>query len=293
MKKMMRIYTLVMFAALLAFSIPANTFAETRVNTADILDLKKEVQTALNYTYRGIYQVKSIDKVTANNPHVRQSGSPVINDVGVAYVGVTRIENNLDIPQTISTQAFSEKISDTVSNSVTRGLKIGAEITAGFSFLGGKLSTEFSFSSTQGNNTTVERTISVPSQQIVVPARTRIQITANLHKKEISGKTALRTGLGGKVRVKDLLNSIEYEMNLYDIVQESRKKGNTRSPLIPNPSNSTVSFSGAGTYSGTYGTDLELKLDYFDLGSTNGNSRFARGVVPQPYKSETIIFNVE
>ncbi|WP_255404599.1 ETX/MTX2 family pore-forming toxin [Thermoactinomyces sp. DSM 45892] len=290
---MMRNIILVMCSALLALSIPANTFAETKVSTVDILDLKKEVQTALNYTYRGIYQVKSIDKVTANNPHVRENGSPVINDMGVAYVGVTRIENDLDIPQTISTQAFSEKVSDTVSNSVTRGLKIGAEITAGFSFLGGKLSTEFSFSSTKGKSTTVERTISVPSQQIVVPAHTRIQVVANLHKKKISGKTLLRTGLGGKVHVKDLLNSIEYEMNLYDIIVESRKKGNTRSRLIPNPSNSTVSFSGEGTYSGTYGTELELKLDYFDLGSTSGNSRFARGGAPQPYKSETIILNVQ
>ncbi|MBD1373986.1 ETX/MTX2 family pore-forming toxin [Hazenella sp. IB182357] len=189
------------------------------------------------------------------------------------YVGTSELVNNTDEEQTLTTQSFSETLSDTLETTVEEGLSIGQEITASGELAGigveTSFSAEYSLSSSETTSTTTEQSYTAEAQEIVVPANTIRNVNVFLRRTLASGKVALDTHLTGSVKYEyvqdfddDGFASVEEEVSIYDIFKNGVSAGyKMPSNISLDHSTKTVKFSGVGVYTAEYGADFYVEVD--------------------------------
>ncbi|WLR41603.1 ETX/MTX2 family pore-forming toxin [Bacillus carboniphilus] len=300
-----------LLCTLLALSFSSNSYA----TPSEIVDFESELNEAFRESLSFmplrdhiLSQHKISQEVEVNNVRVEELGSPQISNRDTQYAGKTYLMNNTNTEQTLKSQSIDVQMDQTVSNSVTEGITIGNEIEAGFSLWGlgmnNTLSTEYSFSSTQEKSNTTSTTVSIPSQEITVPANTKLVLTAVYQKVQATGTTELKANLSGnivmsiKLPIGDMYHPVGNH-NIYDVFNATIDSGyELPSTLTLDHQNREVLFSGKGTYTADYGTDLHLQLDYYSIENSAKNSaRIAsqaqqkETIASEPYKTEVININ--
>ncbi|WLR42342.1 ETX/MTX2 family pore-forming toxin [Bacillus carboniphilus] len=299
-----------LLCTLLALSFSSNSYAAP----SEIVDFESELNEAFRESLSFmplrdhiLSQLKISQEVEVNNARVEELGSPQISNRDTQYAGKTYLMNNTNTEQTLKSQSIDVQMDQTVSNSVTEGITIGNEIEAGFSLWGlgvnNTLSTEYSFSSTQEKSNTTSTTVSIPSQEITVPANTKLVLTAVSQRVQATGTTQLKANLSGNVVTSMELPGLGMHQvnsfNIYDVFNAATDSGyELPSTLTLDHQNREVLFSGKGTYTADYGTDLRLQLDYYSIENSAKNSaRIAsqaqqkETIASEPYKTEVININ--
>ncbi len=130
-----------------------------------------------------------------NNPKVELDGEPSLNYLEDVYVGKALLTNDTPQEQKLKSQSFTCKNTDTVTATTTHtvgtSIQATAKFTVPFNETGVSLTTSYSFSNTNTNTNSKEFTHSVPSQDIVVPANTTVEVLAYLKKVNVKGNVKL------------------------------------------------------------------------------------------------------
>lgn len=134
-----------------------------------------------------------------------QSGSPVIENAKTIYAGRAVLTNNTNKEQKLKTDSFVHQESYTTTTKVVNGFNINASTTTKLNFdvlFGGietniSVSAGYNFSKENTNTSTITKTITIPSQEILVPANTSVEVIAYFTKGIAKGLTTLEATLEG------------------------------------------------------------------------------------------------
>lgn len=136
-------------------------------------------------------------------------GNPVLTDSSVIYAGRTILTNNSDVDQKLRTDSFTHQESFSTTSKTTNGFKLGlkasTKFTAKIADVGFdtsvEISTEYNFSKEETNTSTVTKTINIPSQEIIVPAHTAVEVVAFFTKGTAKGKVRLSANFVGEDKI--------------------------------------------------------------------------------------------
>ena len=278
--------------------MPAAAYADAPV--VDDLDQVTAAQAVYYAGYSapdGVTTSQDNRRLTFTDTTAVPDGDPVTSMADTWYIGSTTLNNDSDVDQTLSTQSFSQQISEALSTSVTKGLSTTASVSAKFSLPGeeetASLSQTVSFNETATKTSTSTQTYTAPPQSIKVPAHTSAKVTVVLQKVNATGKMSLHTNIGGSGDYSvayhkpgqdgTLYNDLK-NVALYDLLGPTDCYGRAKldPPALPasftrNEATHTVDFDGAGTYTATYGTDMQVDVKF-----TSNSSKTALGA-PSPY----------
>ncbi|MEU6281396.1 ETX/MTX2 family pore-forming toxin [Streptomyces sp. NPDC047028] len=240
--------------------------------------------------YEGKVVRQNNSRIAALNAKIGVVGDPVISEAGTLYIGGTSLENSSDVEQTLTTQAFSQSESDTLSTSVARGLSGTVKVAAKFlPGMDSEMSTTVSYSETNTQTESIAQTYTAPSQNIKVPARTVANVSVTLQRVTADGQMYLDADLQGKgdysVNVTDRKHGVSFTNNYENVPIEDVlgpttqfKTPKSGAPALPDGltinSSNGVHFSGLGTYRATYGTRMYVKVNFVPTdGSDDSRSR--------------------
>lgn len=118
------------------------------------------------------------------------------NDVAPEYVGENVFHNDSPTEQTYSTTTYSKAITETTSTTTTRGFTIGGDgktfsIPLIFSE-GLNAMAQFNSSKAEATTNSVTRTLTVPPQQVKVPAHKTYVAVVNLERKVFRGSLSYK-----------------------------------------------------------------------------------------------------
>lgn len=217
-----------------------------------------------------------------------EDGSPIVENISYLFAGESKLENNTDTEQTLSTNEFSKTFTTTVSNSVTHGTEVDADITSSFNIplIGGSelsLSASYNFSNTETKEKSKEVTYTANSQSIVVPPRTTYRVKVRLKTMELVGNVKLSAiGLGSirKVEFATLSGpNLVKDVSAKDFLRVRSKNWNILQQLWPevakapisDKGNGTFELNGKGTYTDEYGSEFEVTVYEEMTGSAVSN----------------------
>lgn len=181
--------------------------SETMVttNTPIITDWKKMYKDAYNewtqylYEYNNTFNYKDISTIITNsefcnNPekflykkYAVPASIPTMENLDPVYSGGTLLVNLGDEPQSLSSQSFTTSFENSVSTQTTYGfnfgLSLGTTFEIGFDFIEStkfqtsiQISTGFNISRSFTNTKTTEQTYIIPSQRVVVPPHSAMEV---------------------------------------------------------------------------------------------------------------------
>ncbi|ACT33697.1 ETX/MTX2 family pore-forming toxin [Clostridium botulinum C] len=209
-------------------------------------------------------------------------GNPIFNSGETIYVGSTVLTNETNMDQKIRTESFSKDESLITTSKTTDGFKLGIKGGAKFSvrfFENGveiytEVSTEYNFSSEKTTTISQTQRLTVPSQEILVPAKSKIQVTAIFNRGFCTGQVLLK----GLLRGKDKVNICVYDKYsgklqycLGDLVPFDRlaQEGNLpQFKSVPNSFNKETNTGemeilGVGEYTSSLATNFIINLKQF------------------------------
>ncbi|MFD5424443.1 ETX/MTX2 family pore-forming toxin [Streptomyces sp. NPDC127084] len=223
--------------------------------------------------------------VTSDNEAITLTGTPVTTTGDVVWTGASKLENNTDYDQTLTTQAFALQAADTLSTSSTKTVSYANKSSVSFG-LGEALkigvANEFTYtwgsSDTTTNTSSTTQIYTASAQSIKVPAHTTYWVSAGLQKMTTTGKVNLYAQLGGTYTC-PIVNrgyacpSYKTDYSLYNTFN-GKYTGTDVSSLgfTPNSVTKKVDFNGTGTYSATYGSYFTIKVST-SAPSTSTSSR--------------------
>ncbi|KEI04288.1 ETX/MTX2 family pore-forming toxin, partial [Clostridium botulinum] len=224
---------------------------------------------------------------------IQPIGDPIFTKGETAYVGSTVLTNETNIDQKIRTESFTKQESFTTTSKTTHGFKLGVKGSAKFSvkFFGNgvelstEISTEYNFSSEKTETISQSHTLTVPSQEILVPAKSKIQVTAVFNKGYCSGKVLLKAVLRGYDDIgycffNPIDNRLEYCPSFGISFDKLARIGDLpQFKPIPdsydqNTETGEMEILGAGEYTSSLATNFMVHLKQLDLkGNEIGKSR--------------------
>lgn len=132
-------------------------------------------------------------------------GTPVVKSYQTIYAGRAILTNNSNVDQKLKTDSFVHQESFTTTSKVTQGFSLGLSASAKFGFnikianveTTISVNTNYNFSSENLSTSTVTKTITIPSQEIIVPANTSLEVVAYFTKGVAEGYVDLRAAFKG------------------------------------------------------------------------------------------------
>ena len=133
------------------------------------------------------------------------NGNPALINTSTIYVGRSILTNNSSVDQTLRTDGFERQEKFTTTSTITHGFNIGINASATFSFniflssIETTLSvdTNYNFSSEQAYSSEVTKTITIPSQEVLVPANSSVEVLAYFTKGTAKGTVDIEAIFGG------------------------------------------------------------------------------------------------
>jgi hypothetical protein len=216
-----------------------------------------------------------VSRVKIFNRFTRAETTLVVAD-GIVYSTGVDVENSGADFQSQTSQAPSLNISDThtVTNTVTKGLKLGLEVTAkqkvdflvAESELTEKVSVGFDMS--WATSTTDTRTLSyvLTPQSVVAPPHTRVLVSAFMQRVRSSGRLVMTGDLVGDVILRKACGG-DIVLPVGQLLAMTRSDGSRIAPTNISPQGDTAHFEGESVFSGAIGLTLAVKYDYVPLSS--------------------------
>lgn len=260
--------------------VAASPYAASAASSPDV-DLRAVIlmkRQGLNYA-SGLNGAAYIDTsdVTSDNEAISLTGTPTTTTGDVVWTGASKLVNNTDYDQTLTTQAFSLATADTLSSTSTTTVSYANKSSVSFG-LGNALkigvADEFTYtwgsSDSTTNTSTTTQTYTASAQGIKVPAHTTYWVSAGLQKMTTTGTVNLYAQLGGTYTC-PIVNggyacpSYKTDYSLYNTFNGKYTDTNVSSlGFTPNTTTKKVDFNGAGTYSATYGSYFTIAVSTTD-----------------------------
>ncbi|SDW33437.1 toxin ETX/toxin MTX2 [Marininema mesophilum] len=196
---------------------------------------------------------------------VTKKGKPKYDPGPDMYFGTSRLVNNSEKTQNLSSQEFSKQVTETITTTVTNGFKAGVSETINASFLGigssTTLSAEYNYSSAEAKTSTDTVTYTAKSQNIEVPPHTTALVKVYLKKVKAKGKVNLNATIGGPLSVHYKSSNIEGDFN--GITYEYFKWANHLPKEYKLKSKAEkLRFKGTGQYKAELGTDFDVRVKF-------------------------------
>lgn len=133
-------------------------------------------------------------------------GTPIIENYTTIYAGRSILTNNTSVDQKMRTDNYIHQESFTTSTKTTNGFNLGFKTSTKLklNFLLGEAETtidfnaNYSYSNENLQSSTVTKTITIPSQEIIVPANSQIEVLAYFNKGTAKGKVDLISNIVGQ-----------------------------------------------------------------------------------------------
>ncbi|WP_184491197.1 ETX/MTX2 family pore-forming toxin [Streptomyces sp. I6] len=237
----------------------------------------------------GIWRGFTTDRLVSTDSTVSPVGEPSLSLGDTVYMGTSTLKNTTDSTVTMSTQVFSQAVTDSLTTTVTHGVGTAAKVSAAFKLsdvlsVGGDVTTTYSFSKATSQTATTTNTYTAPQQNIAVPPHTNAIVNVNLKRIKATGKVDISTKLSGHAawvpcqdRKNDpCLTDAYYTspsmdgVDLYNTINQAQSSKKTLrgtpTPALPAgfylTNDKKLGFEGTGTYSANYGADLEVKVSF-------------------------------
>lgn len=133
-------------------------------------------------------------------------GTPIIENYTTIYAGRSILTNNSSVDQKMRTDSYIHQESFTTSTKTTNGFNLGFKTSTKLklNFLLGEAETtidfnaNYSYSNEKVQSSTVTKTITIPSQEIIVPANSEVEVLAYFNKGTAKGKVDLISNIVGQ-----------------------------------------------------------------------------------------------
>ena len=216
------------------------------------------------------------------NTYVEPDGSPSITYDEAVYIGHSILHNTTNVDQTLTTQSFSETITETVSTTTTH--TVGTSVSASSKFqipfvgeTGASFTASYNFSQNKTNTNSKAVTITVQPQRILVPANSSVEVNVYLNKAKIKGDVKLKGELVGSESGKATVKGYNYYPNgwitlgtigyTFDLTEFAKKYGGNKGSMqngtyflgiVPN-ADGRINIAGKGTYEASIGSELVVE----------------------------------
>lgn len=218
-------------------------------------------------------------EVLLDNPTVTPYG--VTAQYEAPYTAyTTTLRNDLPYPQTLTSQSNTVTMWDTSTTSIEMGTAvrmkshIESSLKVGIPMVGESTTSvhvsmelEDSFKRTNTNTKTVTNAWTVPSQSITVPANTSVTVQALMQRATYAGKLKLEGEFIGNVEFTNRCGE-KYAVPVGRVLGLQTSDGSVVTPPSVVPTGNTARFTGDGTFSGTAGTSMSVKVTQHGTSTT-------------------------
>ncbi|PNK24686.1 hypothetical protein CBR59_24400 [Bacillus thuringiensis] len=194
---------------------------------------------------------------------------------GTMFMGEAALRNDTNETQTIKSDSFTKTITDSITLSVTNGIKTGIDISVGGKVFGMGVETSMSFevstSTTREQTSTEGVAYTVPSQDVVVPAKKTYYVYCALQRSQLEGSIRLRADLSDRFMVIMKFQDVEgivYDGDIYDFVKQHQSLHPLPSGISLNHNDKSIHFEGVAEY--IYGTGTKFNVTITDTPSSQG-----------------------
>lgn len=215
------------------------------------------------------------------------NGNPIVRNSQTIYVGRAVLTNNTDTEQRLKSDSFSYTETFTTSSQVTHGFNLGVNTTVAFEFnvlLAGikanvSVSTNYNFSKTNIESKAVSKTIAIPSQDIVVPPHSSVEVIGYFNKGVAQGTTTLKATFSGwdkDIRFKDqngTLREVGYALGAIPIFASKSVNVKELGFDYKNEDLYTLYAVGSGTYSTDIATEYRVAVTPIVNGKKVGETK--------------------
>uniref|UniRef100_A8LZ31 Toxin ETX/toxin MTX2 n=1 Tax=Salinispora arenicola (strain CNS-205) TaxID=391037 RepID=A8LZ31_SALAI len=194
-------------------------------------------------------------------------GAPQVVTSAPYYLGCAKLTNSTSSNQTMKSNAFSRRFTNTVSTTVTTGVSSTTKVSGDFKLsnvvsLGVEESVTVSY---QHSNTQTEALMEIhtaPSQNVLVPAGQTRYVVASLTPTTYSGTLSLNTAFKGSFSARDFVSPIGIKVyDIYDVLSQAKSKGATLpAGFSLNASTKALDFKGTGTYTMVAGVNFSAHV---------------------------------
>lgn len=198
---------------------------------------------------------------------------------GTMFMGEAALKNDTNETQTIKSDSFTKTITDSITLSVTNGIKTGIDISIGGKVFGMGVETSMSFevstSTTREQTSTEGVAYTVPSQEVVVPAKKTYYVFCALQRSQLEGSIRLRADLSGPFAVYMNMNGTEMPLgghSIYDFIKAHQSLHPLPSGISLNHNDKSIHFEGIAEY--IYGTGTKFNVTITDTPSSQGTQEY-------------------
>ncbi len=192
---------------------------------------------------------------------------------------VAFLENTSDEVQTMTSQVVQFSDTTSFTHTVTKGFKLGYQFSivgkANFIFaeagITNSLASEFTIGFSKGETTSKTASYTLPSQNVKVPARSRVKVTAVLNKARLSGTLETHADLEGNVVLRRSVGT-EVSVPIGRLFAMTRADGSQLSPANIVPRGDSAHFVGECGFSGIVGTSMTVKIESYPLSTSDDSS---------------------
>jgi len=136
---------------------------------------------------------------------VTPNGDPIVENTQTIFIGKSILTNNTNVDQKLKSDSFTRSEAFTTSTKTTQGFTIGGSISASFGFeikivnisTNITINASYNFSKEESQSSTITNSITAPSQDILVPANSSVEVVAYFNKGVAKGKVNFEGILSG------------------------------------------------------------------------------------------------
>lgn len=263
----MRLQRMRAFVAVSIGTVAAVLMAASPAQAATITSLKSVIEDHSKFVYwAGLWDIYA-GHLTPKESAAVPVGVPQVVTSAPYYLGCAKLINSTSSNQTMTSNAFSRRFTNTVSTTVTTGVSNTTSVSGTF-----KLSNVVSFGvedsvtvSYQHSNTQTEALMEIhtaPSQNVLVPAGQTRYVVASLTPTTYSGTLSLNTVFSGRFLARDALRPISQNFyDLYDLLSRAKSRGaKLPAGFSLNDSTRALDFKGTGTYTMVAGVNFNAHV---------------------------------
>ncbi|ELC8332944.1 ETX/MTX2 family pore-forming toxin [Clostridium perfringens] len=141
--------------------------------------------------------------------NVTPNGDPIVENTETIFIGKSILTNNTSLDQKLKSDSFTRSEAFTTSTKTTQGFNIGGSISASFGFeikivnisTSITINASYNFSKEELQSSTITNSITAPSQDILVPANSSVEVVAYFNKGVAKGKVNFEGILSGSDEV--------------------------------------------------------------------------------------------
>ncbi len=255
------------FVAVAIGTVAAVLMTASPAQAATITSLESVIEDHSKFVYwAGLWDIHT-GFITPKESAAVPVGAPQVVTSAPYYLGCAKLTNSTSLNQTMKSNAFSRRFTNTVSTRVTTGVSSTTKVSGDF-----KLSNVVSFGveesvtvSYENSNTQTEALMEIhtaPSQNVLVPAGQTRYVVASLTPTTYSGTLSLNTAFSGRFLARDHLRPIVQNVyDVYDVLSRAKSKGaKLPAGFSLNASTKTLDFKGTGTYTMVAGVNFHAHI---------------------------------